>query len=187
MSVAEATVEPINTTVSGEAQAQAPSQARTKALALAGRRDWLAQVLAHHQQMEAAFARVKDAPDAGTQRAEQHNLAILITAHVIAEENVLYPAMALGNGTEHATTGYNEQAAVKIHMAALEKLAPMSDAYMAKLEQIRAEVAQHMCEEEGIWFPLLKATASETDQAIMTLRYREEFKHYFEGAAAMLA
>jgi hypothetical protein len=39
------------------------SKARAKARASAGKGDWLAMVLDHHEQVEAAFAAVKSAAD----------------------------------------------------------------------------------------------------------------------------
>jgi len=73
---------------------------------------------------------------------------------------------------------YNEQAARKIQMGLLEKLTPLSQEYLEKLEHIRGAVAHHVYEEEGNWFIDLKQKISPSDQVQLTLRYEEEFIRY---------
>jgi hypothetical protein len=57
--------------------------------------DWLSQAIDHHEEIEAAFASVKAAASAFDRVAEQVALALLLTGHSLAEEAVLYRAMAL--------------------------------------------------------------------------------------------
>ncbi len=153
-------------------------EARAKARAAAKPGDWLSMILQHHEQIEAAFAAVKSAPTALSRRAAQRNLGILLTGHSNAEESVIYPALAAADEKDHATMAYTEQAAAKTQMALLEKLVPMSQDYLDKLEHIRGAVAHHVYEEEGTWFTELKEKASEADQAQLTSRYEEEFSRY---------
>lgn len=162
-------------------------KARTHASAAAKPGDWLALVLQHHVELEEAFALVKAGRSAEERRSAQKDLAVLLTGHVVAEENVLYPALALEHEKGHATMGYTEQAAVKIQMAALEKLAPMSQDYLDKLEHIRGAVAHHMYQEEDGWFLELKEKVSGADEAKLTQRYKEEFERYTGVAADMTA
>ena len=68
-------------------------------------------VLEHHQNIEAAFEAVKDADTAAAQRAAQKKLATLLTGHSVAEEAVLYPALADAGEKGHASTAYTEQSA----------------------------------------------------------------------------
>jgi hypothetical protein len=72
--------------------------------------------------------------------------------------------------------GYNEQAMVKMQMALLEKLPPMSQEFTNELEQIEGAVLHHMYEEEGTWFLELQQKAE--SQATLTRRFREEFERY---------
>jgi hypothetical protein len=74
--------------------------------------------------------------------------------------------------------GYTEQAMVKMQMAALEKLDPMSQDFDDKLEHIRGAVAHHMYEEEGTWFVDLKEQVPAADQDMITQRYTEEWQRY---------
>ena len=160
---------------------EARVEARKKARALAGDNDWLSQVLSHHEQIEAAFAKVKSAVDAGSQRIAEKQLALLLTGHSVAEEAVLYPALVKADEKGHSTMAYTEQSAAKVQMGLLEDIEPMTQDYLDKLEHIRGAVAHHVYEEEGTWFPELKKKLSPTAQTKLTFRYLEEFGRYFGG------
>jgi hemerythrin superfamily protein len=163
---------------------EARDEARARAQSVADPDDWLANVLAHHRQIEAAFADVKASTTEAIRLEAQRRLGVILTGHANAEESVLYPALADAADKGHATLAYAEQAAAKTQMGLLEKLAPMSREYLEKLEQIRDAVAHHMYEEEGTWFPELKGKASSADQAKLTRRYAEEFNRYVGDDAA---
>jgi hypothetical protein len=174
MSVFEKVVEAVTPMESEEAR----GAARRRAQAAAGSGDWLALVLDHHRQLDAAFAAVKNARSAMDRRLAQKRLGVLLTGHAIAEESVLYPALALHGEQDHAQAAYAEQATAKTHLAELEQLDPLSQEFLDKLEQIRAAVAHHMYEEEGRWLLELKAKIPALDQDKLTQRYREEFNRY---------
>jgi hypothetical protein len=158
--------------------AAARREARAKAMNAATPGDWLSTALEHHLRLEGAFAAVDEATDGVTRSAALKQLAILLTGHTIAEEAVLYPALALAGEKGHAGTGYTEQATVKTQMAELESLAPMSQDFLDKLEQIRAAVAHHMYEEEGTWFLEIKEKVPFAQQDRLSQRYLEEFERY---------
>lgn len=152
--------------------------ARTKATNAATPGDWLDLILQHHRSIEDAFAQVKSAGDAGSRKAALKQLGTLLTGHSIAEEAAIYPALADDGEKMHASMGYEEQSAVKIQMALIEKLDPMSQEFADKLEHIEGAVAHHVYAEEGNWYIDLKEKASADDQALLTARYTEEFERY---------
>jgi hypothetical protein len=158
-------------------------EARAEAKAAAEPGDWLSLVLDHHAQIEGAFADVEAAIDTPTRIAARKTLAVILTGHAIAEESVLYPALAQAHETGHADMGYTEQVAVKMQMAALEALDPESQAFLDKLEHIRGAVAHHVYQEEGNWFRELKEKAPADVQAQLTRRYEEEFQRYVGDGA----
>ena len=160
--------------------------ARAKAKQASNEAPWLGRVLEHHQQIEAAFAAVKDARDANGRRRAQKWLGTLLTGHSLAEEAVLYPAMALSDQKAHATAAYTEQSGAKINLAALETLDPMSQDYLDKLEHVRGAVAHHVYEEESTWFPALAAEGDAGMQMRLSARYTEEFDRYMGPDAAGL-
>ncbi|MBZ8139670.1 hypothetical protein CLD22_07120 [Rubrivivax gelatinosus] len=179
MTILDKVIAAVTPPESDEARAEARAQAR----AAAGG-GWLAMVLAHHVQIETAFEAVRNATSASAQRAEQKQLALILTGHSNAEEAVLYPAMALAGEKGDATTAYTEQSTAKMQMAELDELEPMTQDYLDKLEHIRGAVAHHVFEEESTWFPALRRSADPAMQGKLTKRYREEFERYMNGDAA---
>lgn len=162
-------------------------EARIKALAQATPGDWLSMALDHHQKIEAAFAAVKGAGNAAAQLGAQKALAALLTGHAVAEEAVLYPALADAGEKGPATKAYTEQSAAKLQMGLLEKLQPLSQEYLDKLEHIRGAVAHHVYEEENNWFLDIKNKVSAPEQDRLTARYLEEFSRYMGNSAEISA
>jgi hypothetical protein len=155
-------------------------EARAKARAAAGQNDWLAQVLDHHEQIEALFVEVRTAQDPPTRQEALKELALILTGHANAEEAVIYPALVHFGHKAHGMAGYTEQAGAKANMGELEYLDPMSSDFLDKLEHIRGAVAHHMYEEENDRFLDLKQISS-GDQARLTARYMEEFDRYVDS------
>ena len=157
---------------------EARAKARAKAEAAARPGDWLSQILDHHRQIEALFAAVKSATKAEARREAQKRLAVILTGHSVAEEAAIYPALAADKQVGHAELAYQEQSAAKMEMGLLERLDPMSQDYLDKLEHIRGAVAHHVYSEEGTWFLELAEDVGPEEQAMITQRYKEEFERY---------
>jgi hypothetical protein len=158
--------------------------AREKARASCEPGDWLSQILDHHQEIEEAFAETRAASTADARRAAQRRLGVLLNGHAMAEEAVIYPALAQAGKLGHANTAYTEQAAAKMQLAALETLDPLSEDYLDKLGHLEGAVATHVYQEEDDWLQYLKAFASAEVQAHATARYREEYGRYIEGGSS---
>jgi hypothetical protein len=154
-------------------------EARAKARAAAGQNDWLAQVLRHHEQIEALLGALRATQDVTSRLKVLKELALVLTAHANAEEAVIYPALVHFDHKAHGMAGYTEQAGAKANMGELEYLDPMSAEFLNKLEHMRGAVAHHMYEEEGDRFLDLKNLPS-SDQARLTARYMEEFDRYMD-------
>ena len=178
MSILDKVIAAVTPLASDEERAEARSRAR----AAAPSGSWLAEVLDHHIAIEAAFEDVRSASDAATRRATQKHLALLLTGHSVAEEAVIYPAMATGDQKAHSSMAYTEQSAAKVQIAALEELDPMSQDYLDKLEHVRGAVAQHVYQEEGTWFPALIESGDAAVRARLDARYSEEFQRYTAGS-----
>ena len=174
MSILDKAIAAITPPVSEEKRREAHAAAR----ACAEPGDWLSLVLDHHEAIEKAFAETKAANSAQDRRRAQKTLALLLTGHSLAEEGVIYPAMAQAGKKGHADTGYTEQVAAKMQLAALETLAPMSQDYLDKLGHLEGAVLTHVYQEESDWFPDLKKAASAAEQDRITRRYAEEYGRY---------
>lgn len=152
--------------------------ARREASATAGRCEWLRLVLAHHRAVEEAFAQLAAAPDARARRRAQRWLVTLLTGHSMAEEAVLYPALALAGQKLPSTTAYAAQSEVKVGLAALADMDPMGRGYLDKLEHLRVAVAHHVYQEESEWFVELARAGDAGLHRRLGARYAEEFSRY---------
>ena len=154
-------------------------EARAKARAAAGQNDWLAQVLRHHERIEALFGALRATQDVTTRQNALKDLALVLTGHANAEEAVIYPALVHFDHKAHGMVGYTEQAGAKANMGELEYLDPMSPEFLDELEHVRSAVAHHMYEEESERLLGLKSLPP-SDQARLTARYMEEFDRYVD-------
>ena len=173
MSIIDKAVAAITPPESDKARAEATEKAR----AVARPGDWLSQVLDHHARIKAQFGAVA-AARGDARRAEQKKLGLLLTGHSIAEEVVLYPAMAGEHQVGHAELAYQEQSAAKMELGLLETLDPDSKDYDDKFEHIRGAVLHHIYTEEGTWFVKLAEDADAAEQSRLTARYEEEYARY---------
>lgn len=162
---------------------KARAEARSKARAAAAPGGWLSMVLDHHLLIEQGFEAVRQAGDAASRIAAQKKLAQVLTGHSLAEEIVLYPALALNGEKVHSTKAYTEQSTTKVQFAALEQIDPMSQDYLDKLEHIHGALLHHVYEEEGNWYLDLQEKADAPTQGRLTARFDEEFNRYMGTAA----
>lgn len=145
--------------------------------------DWLDQIVQHHEQIEAAFARAETASDFASRTATLKELGGMLTGHSSAEEAVIYPQLSEDHKV-HMSMAYEEQQAAKVQMALIEALDPLSQDWVDKLGHIKGAVAHHVYEEESDRFLDLRKELPAEVQARMTERYREEIARYKSGLAS---
>lgn len=157
------------------------TEATQKARAIASPSDWLSLALDHHELIREAFVEGRRAKAASDRRKAMERLALVLNGHSLAEEVVLYPAMAQSGHKTQAGVAYAEQTTAKMQMAELENIAPSSEAWLDKWGHIEGAVLTHMFEEENGWFVHLKKKGEHQDR--LTARYREEYERYVGEAA----
>lgn len=158
------------------------AEARMRAQQYANRAPWLSLVLDHHQKIDVAFASVKSSSDVVSRRAALKNLCALLTAHSVAEEGVIYPALSDNGENGHATMAYTEQAAAKMQLGLLDRMDLMSQDFEDKLGHLEGAVKHHVYQEEGNWFIDLVDAAPDADHEMIAVRYSEEYNRYMNGA-----
>lgn len=155
------------------------AEATAKARSVAQPGDWLSAALDHHDQIRANFEACRQAQDAPSRIAAMRRLSRVLVGHALAEEVVLYPALAKAHEKSHATLAYTEQTTAKMQMAELERIPPEGEPWAEKLEHIRGAVLHHIFEEEGFWF--LEIKEKYEDQAFLDRRFVEEYERYAGG------
>ena len=170
--------------------AETRAKARAKARAASEPGDWLSAILDHHEAIEDAFDAVRRGTGAQARIQALRTLGTLLTGHSMAEEAVVYPALADVGKKLSADTAYMEQVAAKMQMAALETMDPMSQDFLDKLGHLEGAVRHHVFKEESEWFLELKEKGDQAAQSRVTARYTEEYGRYMgddpdgQGAAA---
>jgi hypothetical protein len=177
MSIIDKVIGAITPPETEEARARATAKAREAATP----GDWLSLALDHHGQIRSAFETAGNAVSAEDRIAALRALATVLNGHSLAEEVVLYPALAKVGEKAHAGLAYTEQTTAKMQMAELERIDPADQAWRDKLEHIRGAVLHHMFEEEGSWFLELREKGQ--DQDFLTRRFSEEYRRYVFGVA----
>src|SRR4051794_25512498 len=82
------------------------SEATARARAMAAPGDWLSMALDHHAQIRAAFAAARTAESSAERTMALKALALILNGHSLAEELVLYPALAQIGEKAHAGLAY---------------------------------------------------------------------------------
>jgi hypothetical protein len=174
MSAIDKLVSAITPPVSEEKREKAHARARAEALP----GGWLSQILDQHEAIFQAVSEVRAAPEARTRRLAERRLAGLLSGHNVAEETVVYPALARVHEQGHAHKAYHEHAAAKVQLAELEIIDPMSQDYLDKLGHLEGAVMHHVFEEESDWFLELQTRATSVENERIAARFREEFERY---------
>lgn len=178
MSVVDKILSKVTPVPSEEKRAEATAEARARAAP----GDWLSMALDHHDRIRACFAACRRAESAEARVVAMKELALILNGHSLAEEVVLYPALAQAGEKMHAGHAYAEQTTAKMQMAELENIPPTTPEWMDKLKHIEGAVLTHIYEEESSWFLHLKEKGEH--QAHLAERFREEFERYCGTGAA---
>jgi hemerythrin superfamily protein len=139
---------------------------------------WFDMVKAHHALIADNLGMIlatSDGQVAERTRLQKH-LGYLLTAHSVAEENVLYPALARLGLTQASDQLYIEQAHAKVGNADLEVTPKGDDAWLAKVSALKTAILHHAKdEEEADLFPKLAAGVSARENAMLTADYARQF------------
>jgi iron-sulfur cluster repair protein YtfE (RIC family) len=128
----------------------------------------------------AATRKVFDALEATDEKSTAKRNMLLshlkhaLMKHAIEEENVIYPALR-DAGQADAADGLNkDHGYVKQYLYTLENTPTASPEWIATVRKFRADIEQHMREEEDNLFPMLRATLSEARNKELTLMMNKE-------------
>lgn len=144
-------------------------------------RDWLVLVRQHHRLIARSFDELLAPNDASYERRnlQLRNVDQLLTAHSLAEETVLYPALAMEGLQSEAEKLYMEEAHFKIGLARLELATAgrrQGRDWVAPARALRDAVLQHAREdEEDRLFPELRRRLTAERNRALAAAYTREF------------
>lgn len=110
------------------------------------------EILSQHRAIEAIFADVRHSSGPAAQ-AIVSDLAVLLNAHAMAEEAVIYPEVSHHSSKVYASIAYEEHAMIKVKLAELQQLQPGTQEWHEKIDHIETAVQQHVYREESTWLP----------------------------------
>lgn len=143
--------------------------------------NWLAMVKAHHAMVADTLEDLMASQGRAFVQREtaRSRLHYQLTAHSVAEENVLYPALARMGLVGESDKLYMDQAHAKVMNAELEMLRVESAneaGWFSKAKALQAAVLKHaLGDEEGNLYPKLQQAASPEVNAALTAAYQREF------------
>jgi hemerythrin superfamily protein len=142
----------IFTASAATAAALLPMQQSVAQVARAGG-DWFAMVKAHHALVAETFEALLKSGDGLHSRRERlvRTLGFQLTAHSVAEENVLYPALAMAGLRTESDKLYLDQAHAKVMNAELTLLTGAKTGgapWLAKVRDMQTAVLKHAKQDE---------------------------------------
>lgn len=146
---------------------QAPS-------ALAG--DWLDAIKLEHKLALALFDKLQatGSDDTGKRTVLLTQLKHALGKHAFTEENVIYPALRMWGDKADADKLNHDHGYVKQNLYDLEDMDNASPAFLAKVASFRAELEEHIREEEDAIFPPLHTALGEAGNAKVTAQANKE-------------
>ncbi len=142
--------------------------------------DWMDMVQAQHALIAKSFDTLMAAKSVRARKAALNAIAYQLTAHSTAEENVLYPALAMNGLMTEADKLYLDQAHAKVLNAELDmgaqKEMTESPDWKEKAQKLQAAILKHAKDdEEGTYYPQLKQKLDAMQNSQLTAQYRLQF------------
>jgi len=142
---------------------------------------WLSMIQTQHKMIEATFEKLL-ASGSGTyfqQQRLQDALSYQLTAHSVAEENVIYPKLAEKGMVPESDKLYLDQAHAKVMNAQLEMalLHKKGDpAWLDVAKKLQTAVLMHAKQdEEGNMYPKLQSMLTAQENIELSAMYEREF------------
>jgi hemerythrin superfamily protein len=118
-----------------------------------------------HQKVLALFGRLEQTDSTQIMRRNAMLLQLkrMLTAHALAEEDIVYPMLHDDAGRqEQAKKLYRDHAEVKVKLFELEHKAKNDPSWIEDVRALHRMIAEHAHEEEQIEFPRLRAALNQT-------------------------
>lgn len=138
--------------------------------------EWPEALALEHAAVRKVFDAIEATDENATTRRNFHLMQLkhALSKHAIEEENVIYPAMREAGMTEAADELNKEHGYVKQYLYELENTPTASPEWIVKVRQFRADIEEHMEDEETHLFPMLRAQLTEEKNKLLTHTMNKE-------------
>ncbi len=140
-------------------------------------KDPFANLIAEHRKLLSLLDRMESTPV--TRRLKRAALFLqfkrLIGKHAMAEEDIVYPLLRNDAEREEATQKlYKEHASMKVSLFELERSIGEEEGWLARVQDLRNEIAPHARQEEDVEFPQLRKLMSQQESAELRRKIHQE-------------
>ena len=138
--------------------------------------DWMDGLIAEHQAVLKLFDALEATEDKASGRRSMLLMQIkhALAKHAIEEENVIYPALREAGQIEEADELNREHGYVKQYLYELENMPNTGPAFLEKVRKFRADLEEHMADEEERLFPALRTQLSDEKNKLLTTAMNKE-------------
>lgn len=138
--------------------------------------DWLDAIKLEHKMALALFDQLQATgdDDTGKRSTLLTQLKHALSKHAFTEENVIYPALRDWGDTADADKLNHDHGYVKQYLYDLEIMDKADPGFLTKIAAFRAEIEEHVREEEDAIFPPLHAALGADGNAAVTARANKE-------------
>lgn len=129
-------------------------------------------VFMDHQKAKTLIREIEKTDD--SQKAQEYfgQLYTDLLVHSKAEEDVVYPAVRPFYGEDNTSELYHEQAELEKVLNSMRNLTPGSDAFNAKLKQVKEMIGDHTRQEESTMFAALRKNLSDAQREQLATRFK---------------
>ena len=119
-------------------------------------------LIADHREMIELIGQIKHTSDPAQRRDLADTVIAEVMRHAVAEEMYVYPVMekSVPNGAEQVEHDKEEHQEIVELMKEIEGIDPSDAAFMARVQQLEAQLRHHADDEESDQFPQLRAHIS---------------------------
>ncbi len=138
--------------------------------------DWMDGLIAEHRMVLKLFDALEATDDnaAGRRTMLLTQIKHALAKHALEEENVIYPALREAGKVEQADELTREHGYVKQYLYDLENMPNTSPAFLEKVRKFRADIEDHIHDEEDNLFPALRAQSDEAKNKHLTVAMNKE-------------
>ncbi|HEX8483942.1 hemerythrin domain-containing protein [Sphingomonas sp.] len=138
--------------------------------------DWLETVKLEHKLALTLFDQLQETGDGDTGKRSALLTALkhALSKHAFMEENVIYPALRDWGDTADADKLNHDHGYVKQNLYDLEIMEKADAGFLPKVAAFRAEIEEHIREEEDAIFPPLHAALGDDGNKNVTARANKE-------------
>lgn len=116
-----------------------------------------AELIQDHRQIARMLKELASTTESGQRQQQVKQLKTMLTAHAVAEENALYPALqTIADSEEEAQEAYEEHALMKVHLFEVEMAAMTGEDWEGKVKQLTSTISEHVEEDESEIFPRMQ-------------------------------